>query len=191
MPKLWDKTIEAHLSAVRTAIVDAAAALATTRSPRSVTMSEIAEQAGIGRATLYKYFSSVEAILTVWHERHIADHLAHLAEIRDRPGSAVERLEAVLATYANIVHHRDSHGAKLVAVLHRGAHVARAERRLKALICDLLSKAAATGDVRTDVVPDELATYCLNALAAASSLPSKAAIRRLVAVTLTGLRSRT
>ena len=34
------------------------------------------------------------------------------------------------------------------------------------------------------------AGYCLHALSAASSLPSKAAIRRLVGVTLTGLRPR-
>src|SRR5215212_6500884 len=39
-----------------------------------------------------------------------------------------------------------------------------------------------------DVAPDELASYCLHALAAASSLPSKAAVRRLVTVTVAGLR---
>jgi hypothetical protein len=44
------------------------------------------------------------------------------------------------------------------------------------------------GDVRGDVPPDELADYCLHALAAASSLPSKAAARRLVTVILTGVR---
>ena len=36
---------------------------------------------------------------------------------------------------------------------------------------------------------DELASYCLHALTAASSLPSKAAVRRLVKVTLAGLRT--
>lgn len=45
-----------------------------------------------------------------------------------------------------------------------------------------------TGDVRDDVAPDELANYCLHALTAASSLPSKAAVRRLVAVTVAGLQ---
>lgn len=52
----------------------------------------------------------------------------------------------------------------------------------------LLSEGAETGELRDDVAPDELASYCLHALAAASSLPSKAAVRRLVTVTLTGLR---
>ncbi len=56
------------------------------------------------------------------------------------------------------------------------------------MVRQLLSEAAATGHVRGDVAPDELASYCLHALAAASSLPSKAAVRRLVSVTLAGLR---
>jgi hypothetical protein len=56
------------------------------------------------------------------------------------------------------------------------------------MIRDLLAEAAKTGDLRDDVAPDELAVYCLHALTAANTLPSKAAVRRLVNVTLTGLR---
>jgi transcriptional regulator SbtR-like protein len=57
------------------------------------------------------------------------------------------------------------------------------------MIRDLLTEAAETGDLRDDVAPGELASYCLYALTAASSLQSKAAVRRLVPVTLAGLRS--
>jgi hypothetical protein len=42
--------------------------------------------------------------------------------------------------------------------------------------------------VRDDIGPDELANYCVHALTAAGSLPSTAAVRRLVTVTLAGLR---
>jgi hypothetical protein len=52
----------------------------------------------------------------------------------------------------------------------------------------LLTEGAEAGHVREDVAPNELASYCLHALTAASSLPSKAAVRRLVTVTLAGLR---
>jgi hypothetical protein len=58
------------------------------------------------------------------------------------------------------------------------------------MIRDLLTEGAETGDVRDDVAPDELASYCLHALTAASSLPSKTAVRRLVTVTLAGLHPR-
>ena len=151
-------------------------------------MSQIAEETGIGRATLYKYFSDVEAILVAWHERQITGHLEYLAAVRDQAGDAGERLEAVLEAYA-LIHH-EHHGTELAALLHRGEHVARAQQQLSALIRDLLTEAAETGDVRDDVAPKELASYCLHALTAASSLPSRAAVRRLVTVILAGLRPR-
>ena len=169
------------------ATLDATAALVAEHGLRSVTMSQIAEATGIGRATLYKYFSNVEAILVAWHERQIAGHLEHLAEIRDQAGGAGERLEAVLEAYALISHER--HNTELSALLHRGEHVARAQQHLRNFIRDLLKEGAETGDLRDDIAPDELASYCLHALTAASSLPSKAAVRRLVSVTLAGLRS--
>jgi AcrR family transcriptional regulator len=189
VPKLWNETIEAHRAAVRDAILDTTWALVTEHGLTSVTMSQIAEKTGIGRATLYKYFPDVEAILLAWHERHVTGHLEHLAEIRDQAGGAAERLEAVLEAYALISH--ESHGhhdTEFAAFLHRGEPVARAQQQLRDLIRDLLIEAAKTGEVRDDVAPEELASYCLHALAAAHSLPSEAAIRRLVTVALAGLR---
>jgi AcrR family transcriptional regulator len=188
VPKLWNETIEAHRREVRDATLDTTAALVAKQGLRSVTMSQIAEQTGIGRATLYKYFSGVEAILLAWHERQVTGHLEYLAGVRDQAGDAGERLEAVLEAYALISN--EHHGTELAALLHRGEHVARAQQQLTDLIRELLTEAAETGDVRDDVAPDELASYCLYALTAASSLPSKAAVRRLVTVTLAGLRPR-
>jgi len=189
MPKLWNQTIEAHRREVRDAILGTTVALVVAHGLRSVTMSQIAEETGIGRATLYKYFSDVEAILFAWHERQVTGHLEHLAEVRDQAGGVAERLEAVLAAYAFILYNlATAHGTELAALLHQGEHVARAQHHLSDLIQDLLTEAAETGDVRDDVAPDELASYCLHALAAASTLRSKVAVRRLVRITLAGLR---
>ncbi len=189
VPRLWTETIETHRREVRDAILDTTAALVAEHGLLSVTMSQIAEATGIGRATLYKYFSDVEAILLAWHERQISSHLAYLADVRDRAGSAGERLETVLETYAVISHEsRGYHDAEFAAFLHRDEHVAQAQHRVHHMIRVLLTEAAETGDIRDDVTPEELASYCLHALAGASSLRSKAAIRRLVTVTLAGLR---
>jgi AcrR family transcriptional regulator len=177
---------------VREAILDTTAALVAKHGVRSVTMSQIAEETGIGRATLYKYFSGVEAILFAWHERQITGHLEYLAEVRDQAGDAGERLEGVLEAYALISHQsRGHHDTELAAFLHRDEQLTRAQQQLRHMIRDLLTDCAETGDVRDDVAPDELASYCLHALAAASSLPSRAAVRRLVTLTLTGLHQRT
>jgi AcrR family transcriptional regulator len=189
MPKLWSETIEAHRSEVREAVLNTTAALVAEHGLLSVTMSQIAEETGIGRATLYKYFPDVEGILLAWHERQIKGHLDHLARVWDEAADPGERLHAVFEAYAQLMREaRRHHDTELAAFLHRDRHVARAEQELHRMIRDMLVEGAASGDVREDVDPDELASYCLHALSAAASLPSKTAVRRLVEVTLAGLR---
>lgn len=189
VPKLWSETIEAHRRGVREAILDTTAALVTEHGLRAVTMSQIAEQTGIGRATLYKYFPDVDAIMRAWHDRQINNHLAYLAGIRDQASDPGQRLEAVLRAYAVINHQtRKHHSTELGAFLHRDERLAHAQHQLHHLIRDLLAEAITSGDIRDDVAPDELATYCLHALSAAGDLRSATAVRRLVTLTLAGLR---
>lgn len=185
VPKIWNETIDAHRNAVREAVMDTTAGLAAEHGMASVTMSRIAEQTGIGRATLYKYFPDVEAILTAWHERQINNHTHQLADIAGQPGSPGHRLEAVLRTYAHIA--RERHDTELAALLHRGEHVASARHHLRGFLAGLLREAAEAGDVRSDVPLDEMADYCLHALTAAGGTRSTAAIDRLVHLTLGGL----
>jgi AcrR family transcriptional regulator len=189
MPKLWTETIETHRREVRDAILDATAALVAEHGLLSVTMSRIAEETGIGRATLYKYFPDVEAILRAWHQREIAGHLEHLAQVRDEGGDAGERLEAVLEAFAQLSSGSPGHhDTELAVFLHRDDHMVGAQHQVHEMIQGLLAEAAKAGDVRDDVSPDELAGYCINALAGAGTLRSKAAIHRLVTVVLDGLR---
>jgi AcrR family transcriptional regulator len=189
VPKLWNETIAEHRRDVHEAILETTVALVAEYGLLSVTMSQIAEETGIGRATLYKYFPDVEAILLAWHQRQINGHLEYLAEVRDGAGDPHKRLAAVLEAYALISHdskgHRDT---ELAALLHRDEQVLVAKQQLRKMIRDLVAEGAKSGDIRGDVEPGELASYCLHALTAASSLPSKAAVRRLVSVTLAGLR---
>jgi AcrR family transcriptional regulator len=185
VPKLWNDTIAEHRNAVREATLDTTGALVAELGPASVTMSQIAERTGIGRATLYKYFPDIEAILLAWHERQIARHLEHLAHVRDQASDPGHRLRAVLEAYARIRHqHYDD---DMAAFLHRGEHVTQAQQHLLGFMADLLAQAARAGEIRADVPPAELAGYCLHALNAAASLPSEAAAERLVTVTLAGL----
>jgi AcrR family transcriptional regulator len=187
VPRLWSETIEDHRHEVREAILDATWTLVTEHGLSTVTMSRIAQETGIGRATLYKYFPDVEAILVAWHERHVIAHHARLATIRDQGGDAFERLEAVLREFATIAFRRGRHDAELVTLLHRDKHVARVRRQVRDLVRGLIAEAADAGDVRSDIAPEELAGYCIHALTAAGNLSSRAALDRLVSVTLDGL----
>jgi AcrR family transcriptional regulator len=188
VPKLWTETIEEHRRAVRDATLDTTAALVAERGLASVTMSQIAAATGIGRATLYKYFPDVDAILTALHQRQVERHMEQLATVRDQTSDgAGGRLKAVLTAYAIITHQRP-HGTEFAAAVHRGEHLSTAQQHLLGFFEDLIADAVSTGEVRDDVPPTELASYCLHALQAASSLPSEAAVHRLVTITLAGLR---
>ncbi len=196
VPKLWQDTIETHRQSVREAILDTAASLVAEHGLRSVTMSEIAERTGIGRATLYKYFPDVESMLLAWHERQVTRHLEELRRLRNDRGPIADRVQAVLAAYAHIhhrlaAHHASGHapggGGDIAALLHRGEHVAEAQRELEEFMRSLLAEAAEAGAVRDDIPPAELAAYCLHTLTGAAQLRSKAAVQRLVQVTLAGL----
>ncbi|HEV2229031.1 MAG TPA: TetR/AcrR family transcriptional regulator [Steroidobacteraceae bacterium] len=188
MPKAWKKTIEAHRRGVRDASLESTATLVSKHGLHSVTMSQIAEESGIGRATLYKYFSDIEQILVAWHERHVAGHVEHLAALRDQAGSVGMRLQSVLEAYALIANERHV-DAELAALLHRGAHVVRAQQQLLDLLKGLMAEGAKSGELRDDIAPAELAIYCLHALTAAGTLPNKAAVHRLVELTITALRT--
>src|ERR1700689_2494651 len=123
MPRIWSETIAAHRDAVRDATLDATAALVDSHGLTGLTMSEIARQSGIGRATLYKYFPDIESVLAAWHERSVAEHLRQLAEVSEAAPPA-GRLAAVLRAYAIQSHQRRGHGGDLAAMLHQGDHVA-------------------------------------------------------------------
>jgi AcrR family transcriptional regulator len=188
MPKLWNETIATHRDAVREATLNATAALVAEHGLTSVTMSQIAKESGIGRATLYKYFPDIDSILAAWHERQVGEHLHRLAEVGHRTQGPRERLQAVLRTYADLSRRDHDDNGELASLLHQSGHIAKAHAHLYEFVTELVADAVASGDVRDDVPATELASYCLFAVTASSSLHSKAAVDRLVTVTLDGLR---
>ena len=187
VPRVWNETLDAHRHEVRGAILTATSTLIERHGLRSLTMSKIAEDAGIGRATLYRYFGDVEAVVRAWHHAQITGHLEELAAVRDQAAPA-ERLAAVLQAYAVLSRRSHGHDADVKAVLHRDDQVEHARQKVRALVSELISEEAEGGTVRGDVPPHELASYCIHAVRAAGEAASDEAVRRLVAVTLAGLR---
>jgi len=185
VPKVWTDTVETHRLAVRQAIIDATSQLIADKGMLSVTMSDVAEAAGIGRATLYKYFPGIEPVLIAWHERSVSEHLGRLDEIAEGAGEPIDRLTSVLKAYAATS--GAGHGDHVAAVLHQGQHIVKAHDQLGSMLSTLLSEAAAVGQVRSDVPPRELANYCIHALAASRDAGSRAAVQRLVTLTVAGI----
>jgi AcrR family transcriptional regulator len=186
MPKLWNDTIDAHKRNVRDTTLDATADLVARKGLAAVTMSEIAQETGIGRATLYKYFPDVQAVLFAWHQRQVHRHLESFRTIASEEGSPLVRLRSVLDVYGLMTH--DQEGGDLARVLHQGGHVVHARDHLTAFLSGIITEAVAAGEIRADVPPRELAVFCLSAVAGATDLRSKPAVERLVSVTLAALQ---
>ena len=144
MPKLWTDTVATHREEVRQAVLDAAGQLVARDGLWAVSMSRLAEVAGIGRATLYKYFADVEEVLAAWHARQVSAHLADLATVAAGPGEASARLRAVLERYAHICAQRSRHGGDVAAALHRAPGIDDQHRQLQ----DLMTGLVAGGRVR-------------------------------------------
>ncbi len=186
MPKLWSETVEAHRAAVRKAALAAAAELLATNGHSPITMSQVAQSAGIARATLYKYFPDIDAVLSAWHEQRITEHLQQLVRVRRQHDGAADQLRAVLESYVLLSHHQPA--GELARILHRSDHVSHAQQHLSGFLEEIIAEGAASNQLRSDTPPSELAAYCLHAASAADRLTDTAAVYRLIGVILTGLR---
>ena len=174
---------------VRDAVVDAAASLVASEGLLSLPMSRVAETAGIGRATLYKYFPDIESVLLAWHERQVAHHLEQLHLARDEAKGPAEELSGVLRAYAVVCQQAGAHHhSELAMVLHRPKSLGAAHEQQQSLLREVLASATDAGLLRTDIGPEELLTFCQHALAGAADLHGQEAVDRLVELTLAGLQ---
>lgn len=90
----WKDAVAAHKARYRRRIVDAAVELAGQEGVAALTMAGLAQRAGIGRATLYKYFPDVEHVLLAHVENEIGGFAAHLDEVLATEPEPVRRLRA-------------------------------------------------------------------------------------------------
>lgn len=181
----WAEAVEAHRRDTRDAILDATGVLVAEIGLPALTMPKIAAKAGIAPARLHRHFADLDAVLHAWHQRQVANHLAFLGEVGAQPGSVTQRLDAVLRSYAAVVHQTHDHRAtERGAALHSDEHLGHARRHLHDLIRTLIAEGAASGELRADIPADTLAERCVRALAASGGHTSANAVRQLVADTV-------
>ncbi|MGH8777200.1 MAG: TetR/AcrR family transcriptional regulator [Jiangellaceae bacterium] len=183
MPKIWADTIDTHRRQVQDAVLDATAALLHEHGPMSVTMAAIAERAGIGRATLYKYFPDVESIVLAWHASDFSDHRSHLEALIN--SDAVTLDDVVHFARSQRQRHRRHESGDVVGTL---AHALAAEhtampdaveREVVAALASLMSQLAQRKQVRSDVDADTLARWLFHAIHAPRDMSDSAVIELL------------
>ncbi|MDQ3569188.1 MAG: TetR/AcrR family transcriptional regulator [Actinomycetota bacterium] len=184
MPRLWADTIDTHRRQVNDAILDATAALIAEQGPLSVAMSAIAERAGIGRATLYKYFPDVESIVIAWHTRDFAEHLHRLKGLSETDDVTLEDLAEFVRAQRR--HHPHRKGSDIAGALVQsladadGVIEDRIEPEIIALLTGLLTRLARRKEVRGDHDPAVLARWLLHAVHAPGDLDHEAVSQLVV-----------
>ena len=183
MPRIWADTMDAHRRQVHDAILDATAELVVEHGPLSVAMSAIAERAGIGRATLYKYFPDVESILVTWHRREFAEQLERMRALSERADITLEHLREFVRAHRR--HHAHGKTAVVGTLAHSIAHSdSTIADTIEADIVDILAGVvrglARRDEVRTDYSPDVLALWILHSVHAPSDFDDAAVAELLV-----------
>ena len=164
-------TIDAQRARTRRAIVEAALSLVCERGMPGVTMSALAERAGVSRPTLYKYFPDVPHVLAAWVGEEIDRFEAQLLEGFAHAEGAAARVERyVRAQLGEFASHPQRFGLshvdagvpdEVMAAIHERAEVLRGP--LEQAIAD----GVARGEFRADVDPvlqSELVNALLGAL---------------------------
>lgn len=201
MTEQWDQSLEAHRARQRRVVFDATVALVAENGMSAVSMAEVARRAGIGRATLYKYFPSVEHILAAMTLEEIRRERAALDDALDGIDDPLQRIDLsvrFLLDYFGSARHRD---AAAVVSPHQfspdvGREVADAFLDLHAMIADMVRDAVARGELRSDTPPDFQAEALQQLLAAgrqaivSDRMDVDAAASALMTMFLDGARAR-
>lgn len=160
------------------AILETTAALLRDSGVASVTMSAIAEGAGIGRATLYKYFPNVESILVAWHARDFADHVKRLRSLSEAEDLTLHDLAEFI--WVQRRHHPPPPGAEVLGPLARtvarveGIAGSAIESEIIAVLTEIVIRLVHEEAVRDDEDPEVLARWLLHAVHAPADLDDHA-----------------
>lgn len=167
----------------------AAAKAAFTERGADAPLEEIARRAGLGIGTLYRHFPTREALLAAVYRREV-EQLANAADRLLAELAPVEALEAWLHQLIDYMATKRVIAPALRASPGEGsAAYAASGPTIVSALNRLADAAIASGDVRADVTPDDLARL-LAGLSLGYDQPDWApSARRLISVLMAGLRS--
>ncbi|WAS98089.1 TetR/AcrR family transcriptional regulator [Nannocystis punicea] len=166
----------------REAILDATDRLLTTRGFRSVTMEDLAGEAGVSRRTIYMYFPSKEEVGLSSIDRVVAQTYARLVALAsggDDPAEVLRAvlIERVLRRFDSVSAYRQSLDELFEAV--RPAYMARRTAHMArevALVAGVLAAGAASGRF---VIDDAAATASTLVKATNAFLPYSLSVHEL------------
>jgi AcrR family transcriptional regulator len=170
-PSHWSEVLDGHRAHQRDQILAAALDLLGEKGMAALTMSAVAERAGMSRATLYHYFSDVDAVLAAWVGREIERSVAAMVTGAQGISDPIDRLgylvEIQARTFASQRHRLSAEHFESEA----GSPAVRREVEarmapLRRLLADTVVEAQARGRIDPGVAPELAADLVLGLLGA-------------------------
>ena len=152
-------------------------------------LEAVAREAGVGIGTLYRHFPTREALYEAVYRREV-EQLSELAEELKSDGAPVEALRRWLRANVEFVATKKGMAAAL-ALAAGGASselTAFSFERLTKAVGALLHRAAASGEIRTDVSPEDLLRTLVGMCLLHDQPGWQAGVIRMLDVLVDGLR---
>ncbi len=139
----------------RERVLDAAKAVFNAGGP-DASLEAVARRAGVGIGTLYRHFPTREALFEAVYRREV-EQLAELAEQLKTDAAPADALRRWLRSNVEFVATKKGMSAALALVAHSSSELsAYSFERLTKAVGVLLDRAAAAGEIRADISPEDL-----------------------------------
>jgi AcrR family transcriptional regulator len=171
----------------RERVLEAAKSVFSAGGP-DASLEAVARQAGVGIGTLYRHFPTREALFEAVYRREV-DQLADLAEQLRKEATPVDALHRWLRCIVEFVATKKGMSAALALAAYNASelHAYSFDRLTKAMTA-LLDRAVAAGEIRTDLVPEDLLRALIGMCMMHDQRGWQASVLRLVDVLVDGLR---
>ena len=172
----------------RERVLEAAKAVFSQGGPEA-SLEAVARRAGVGIGTLYRHFPTREALYEAVYRREVeqlVELAKHLVEIKMAP---VEALRRWLRAGVEFMATKKGMAAALAMAAHGSSElVAYSLDRLTWAVEKLLQRAAAAGEIRADIDPEDLLRALVGMCYAHDRPGWQAGVLRLIDVFIDGLR---
>src|ERR1700748_3063984 len=171
----------------REQLLQAAAAVFSAGGP-DASLDAVAKRAGVGIGTLYRHFPTREALFEAVYRREV-QQLSELAEALKGEADLVEALRRWLRSNVEFVATKKGMLAALALTMDGSSELyAHNFDRLTKAIGALLQRAAAAGEIRADVGPEDLLRALVGMCYLHDQPGWQASVLRLLGVFVDGLR---
>jgi AcrR family transcriptional regulator len=172
----------------RERVLEAAKTVFSAGGP-DASLEAVAREAGVGIGTLYRHFPTREALYEAVYRREV-EQLGELAEELKSDGAPVEALRRWLR--ANVEFVATKKGMAAALALAAGSPLSELTafsfERLTKAVGTLLDRAAASGEIRTDVSPEDLLRTLVGMCLLHDQPGWQAGVIRMLDVLVDGLR---